>query len=218
MSADILFFDLDGTLTESKPGIMGALRYAVNSLGLEMPPDEILDNFIGPSLLDSFERYMGLTGEAGQRALEEYRVYYGRQGEFENSVYEGVEQMLGVLKSAGKKLYVVTAKPEPAAKRIIAHFGLDKYFERVFGASLDESRNHKKAVITYALEECGAVNTDGIFMIGDRHDDVNGALSSGIGIVGVLYGYGTEEELMQAGCSLIAKTPGEVADIILGMA
>ena len=215
MKANILFFDLDGTLTESKPGIINALRYAVTRLGLEMPPDEMLDNFIGPSLLYSFEHFMGLTGEAGQEALREYRDYYGRRGEFENSVYDGVQQMLARLQSAGKRLFVVTAKPEPAAKRIISHFGLDEYFEQVCGASLDESRNNKEAVIIYALEECGAVDLSEVVMIGDRHDDAEGAAAAGIGSIGVLYGYGSEDELKAAGCSMLAATPAQVADIIL---
>lgn len=214
---NIIFIDLDGTLTESKPGIIGGIRYAVNALGLEMPPDDILDNFIGPPLTASFEKYMGLTGEDSLRALEEYRDYYGRQGEFENSVYEGVEEMLTMLKEAGKKLYVVTAKPEPAAKRIITHFGLDRYFEQVCGASLDDTRDNKTAVIRYALEESGAKDLSQVVMIGDRNDDVRGAKTAGIGIVGVLYGYGSETELTDAGCSLIARTPQEAADIVVGM-
>ena len=215
MKANILFFDLDGTLTESKPGIINALKYTVTRLGLEMPPDEMLDHFIGPPLLYSFEHFMGLTGEAGREALREYRDYYGRRGEFENSVYDGVEKMLADLKAAGKRLFVVTAKPEPAAKRIISHFGLNEYFEQVCGASLDESRNNKKTVIRYALEECGAQDLTEVVMIGDRHDDAEGAAAAGIGVIGVLYGYGSEEELRNAGCSMIAATPGQVADIIL---
>ena len=211
----IVFIDLDGTLTESKPGIMGGIRHAVNALGLEMPPDDVLDNFIGPPLTDSFEKYMGLTGEESRRALEEYREYYGRQGEFENSVYDGVEEMLTRLKEAGKRLFVVTAKPEPAAKRIISHFGLGRFFEQVCGASLDDTRDNKTAVIHYALEECGVKDLSEVVMIGDRNDDVRGADNAGIGVVGVLYGYGNETELKDAGCTILAHTPQEAADIVI---
>ena len=223
--------DLDGTLTDSRPGIFGAIRYALKEMGEPIPPESVMQHFIGPPLLDSFAKYCDLTGERGQEALRLYRVYYVRQGELENSVYDGVFEMLDRLKAAGKKLVIATSKPEEMAERITRHFGLRPYFDILAGATMDESRSHKTDVIRYALEVCrasaeaegnevndsdGISDTSGIVMVGDREHDCNGAAMFGIDCIGVLYGYGSREELENAGAAYIAETPAEVADIILG--
>lgn len=212
----IIFIDLDGTLTDSKPGVIGGVRYAAEAVGATMPPDDMLNCFIGPPLTASFEKYLGLIGEVNERALKAYREYYVRQGEFENSVYDGVEQMLERLKAVGCRLYVVTAKPEVFSKTIITHFGLDKYFDQVCGASMDKTRNNKKAVIRYAIEESKVTDLSEVVMVGDRSDDILGAKSEGLDSIGILYGYGSRAELEESGADWIAATPAEVAEIIIG--
>lgn len=223
---DIILIDLDGTLTDSRPGVFAAVRYALDRMDLPIPSDTVLNEFIGPPLLDSFEKHCGLTGEDGQRALKEYRVYYTSGGEFENSVYDGVEDMLKALQTAGKKLVVCTSKPEEMAVRIMEHFGLAPYFAYICGASMDETRNDKPAVIRYALERCGIPvqdetgdygpeDLDRVVLIGDRMYDAEGAAEIGIDCIGVLYGYGSRDELEEAGATHIAQTPADVAGIIM---
>ena len=211
-----VFLDLDGTLTDSKPGIINGVRYALKAVGVPMPAEDRFDSFIGPPLLDSFERECGITGELGQEALRQYRVYYKAQGEFENAVYSGVEDMLKALKAAGKTLITATSKPEDAATRIIEHFELAKYFDCIAGASNDESRNNKPAVIRYALEKNGITDLSGVIMVGDRMHDIEGANIIGLDSIGVLYGYGGRAELEHEGATYIAETPADVVRIILG--
>jgi len=220
---DTVMIDLDGTLTDSRPGIFKAVRYALENMGEPVPGEEMLKAFIGPPLIDSFERYCGLTGSRGKEALRLYREYYKRQGELENSVYPGVFEMLDRLKAAGKQLVVATSKPEEMAERITRHFGLRPYFRYLAGATMDESRSYKKDVIQYALTLIGADMQSGspdltrIVMVGDRNYDCEGAAVFGIDSIGVLYGYGSREELEKAGADYIAATPAETADHILGI-
>lgn len=224
---EILLFDLDGTLTDSKPGILNGVRYALEKQHLPIPDESVLNSFIGPPLLESYARHCSLTGDAAWQALLDYRVYYKERGEMENSVYEGIEDVLIALKNAGKRLLVCTSKPEETAERIIPYFGLDKYFEHICGATLDETRNTKPDVIRYALETCRIkVNEDTghydpaalerVVMVGDRKHDAEGAAEVGIDCIGVLYGYGSQEELENAGATYIVQKPDEVAGIILG--
>ena len=217
MNKDVVLIDLDGTLTDSAEGVLNSIRYALNKVGVPIPPLDILMMFIGPPLLESYEKYCGLSGEKGWEALWAYREYFNEKGYLENKVYEGIPECLERLKAAGKRMIVATSKPEDYSRKIIDVFGLSPYFEFVSGASLDETRVAKQDIIHYAIEECGLADPSRMIMVGDRMHDVKGAHAEGLECIGVLYGYGSREELNEAGADYIAETPGGIADLILAI-
>ncbi|MGI6071867.1 MAG: HAD family hydrolase [Lachnospiraceae bacterium] len=210
-----VLFDLDGTLMDSGPGIINSIKYALDKIGAPFPAEEVFYKFIGPPLLDSYGKYCNLTGDIAWEALELYREYFSTKGAFENSVYDGIEECLVQLRDAGKRLIIATSKPEIYAVDIVRHFGLDKYFDFVAGASMDETCNKKPDVIRYALERAGICNPSEVVMVGDRSYDVTGAAELGMDSIGVLYGYGSLKELEDAGATFTAKTPREIAGVIL---
>lgn len=213
-SYDTFFFDLDGTITDSAPGITNSVVYALKKYGIEENDYAKLCKFIGPPLDVSFQEYYGFSKEQSLEAIEYYREYYKDKGIFENSVYDGFEEVVKQLKEAGKRLIVATSKPEPFARRIIEHFGLSPYFDYVAGMELDGRRGSKEEVINYALEACGIKDKSKVLMVGDRRHDVIGARAAGIDCLGVLYGFGTREELEAAGAAYIIERPEEILNFI----
>lgn len=204
-------FDLDGTITDSSAGITNSVMYALKKFGIEEGDRRKLYKFIGPPLTDSFREYYGFSEKKAWEAVAYYREYYQEKGIFENRVYDGFEDMLRTLKSAGKRLIVATSKPEIYAGRIIEHFGLSSYFDYVAGMELDGGRGTKAEVIRYALKVCGIEDKQTVLMVGDREHDVIGAKEAGIDCLGVLYGFGDREELERAGADYIVEAPGDIA-------
>jgi len=200
---DVVLFDLDGTLTDPGEGITNAVMYALEHMGLQVPAREQLYSFIGPPLSDSFARYFNLQGEENAHAIALYREYYRPYGVNENLLYDGVEEMLRQLCGRGKKLLLATSKPEVFAHQILETFHLKKYFSFIGGASLDGSRGEKAEVIAYALQSACVDSNENILMVGDRKYDVLGAKQHGLDSVGVLSGYGSQQELAEAGATYI---------------
>lgn len=213
---DRCFFDLDGTLTESGPGITRSVAYALERFGISVSDPSELNCYVGPPLIEAFQRNHGLTRGQAVAALGFYREYFTRRGMFENSVYPGVEEMLGTLRGRGVELFVVTSKPEEFARRILDHFGLLSFFHNVYGATMDEKRTEKADLIAYALRDAGIEDKGRVVMVGDRSHDVIGAVRNGIACIGVLYGYGSRSELEEAGAVCLAESAGELAGIISG--
>ncbi len=211
---DIVLFDLDGTLTDSGIGITNSVRYALEKEGVEVRSRDELFRFVGPPLIESFEQFYGFSHEKAVEATHIYREYYSEKGIFENSVYDGIEELLKKLCRSGKRLIVATSKPELFAKRILEHFSLSQYFEYIAGSNMDETRTGKVEVIRYALSSCGIKNLSRAVMVGDREHDINGAHKTSLDSIGVLYGYGSREELEKAGATYIAETPAKIYDII----
>ena len=210
-----ILFDLDGTITDSALGITNSVKYALNKLNAPIPPYETLCKFIGPPLLDGFRDFCGFDNEKAHTAVNLYREYYKETGIFENAVYDGIPELLKALKESGKRVILATSKPEKFAKRILEHFGLMQYFHLAAGASMDETRNNKDAVIAYALKECDINDKSFAVMVGDRHHDIDGAKVNGISCVGVLYGFGNREELEAAGADYIAEDINALYKILL---
>lgn len=206
-----VLFDLDGTLTESAPGITKAAAYALKRFGVEAAPSE-LDFFVGPPLHGSFMR-CGLSDAQAREAISVYREYYVAKGMFENMPYGGIDDALRRLKEAGAELIVATSKPEPFAIKILERFGLAGYFSVIAGSTLDETRTSKSEVIEYALASAGVTDRAAAIMVGDRKYDIEGAKATGLDAMGVLYGYGAAEEFAKA--EYVAKTPSDIADILL---
>lgn len=209
-----ILFDLDGTLTESAPGIINSLKYALERLGIKDYDRAILDRFIGPPLAVSFEKFFGFTGEKCNNAIKIYREYFSEKGLFENSVYPGVEDMLARLKSAGFKLAVATSKPEVFARRILDKFGLSGYLDVIHGIPLDNEHMTKAQVIERTMNELGVSEKQSALMVGDRDYDVAGAHQNGIECLGVTYGYGSLGELKGAGAEYIAVSAADVVKVI----
>ena len=217
MKYKIAIFDLDGTITDSGSGIINSIRYALEKYGLPVPEEKVLRTFIGPPLKEQFQAVCGLNEEESARMVDAYREYYTEKGIFENSVYSGVPEMLERLKESGVRILMATAKPEKFAKRIAEHFNFAKYFEFIGGACMDGRRTDKYDVIEYVLDSCGISEEEkkDAVMIGDRSHDMIGAAKAGLHSLGVLYGYGSREELASAGAAMTAETPGDICSIIL---
>lgn len=216
---DYLLFDLDGTLTDPKEGITKSVQYALRHYGIQTEDLDQLVPFIGPPLMDSFQEFYGFSPEKAREGVHVYREYFNRQGWRENRVFPGIPAMLKELQAAGKHLYVATSKPEVFALRILKHFDLETYFEGVGGADLEEKRCRKADVIRYLLEREGIPWQTGeererILMVGDREHDVLGAAQLGIDCAGVLYGYGSREELEASKAFAIVKTVEDLTKLL----
>jgi len=207
-------FDLDGTLTDPGEGITRSVQYALDKFGITVEDRKQLFCFIGPPLHESFEVYYGFSRPDAMRAVDCYREYYAVKGIFENLVYDGIEKMLQQLQAAGVKICLATSKPEVYAKQILEHFGLDGYFTAVAGSEMDGTRTKKAEVVERALMLLGNPDVSDCIMIGDREHDVLGGQAHGLDTVGVLFGYGSREELERAGATYIAATPADIVKII----
>jgi phosphoglycolate phosphatase len=205
---DTIFFDLDGTLTDPKPGITRSIRYALQKLDHPtIPTEDELTWCIGPPLRSSFVKMLG--EESADRAVALYRERFSDIGLYENRVYDGIGEVLTTLRQSGHRLFVATSKAHVFADRIIDHFGLRPHFSCVFGAELDGTRSDKSHLLTHALKETG-VDPAKSLMIGDRSHDMVGAGNNGIKGIGVLYGYGSRDELISAGAMHVCATPAEI--------
>ena len=209
-----VFFDLDGTLTDPFPGITACIRHALGELGLPIPDADRLRWCIGPPLRESFIKLLG-PGQAAlaDQAVSKYRERFSRVGLFENAVYPGIAEMLGGLVAEGTSLYVATSKPQVFASRIIDHFGLRPYFISVEGSELDGARADKRVLIEYMLTK-HRLDPAQVVMVGDREHDMAGAAKNQVAGLGVLWGYGSAQELHSAGAYACAVLPGDVSRLV----
>lgn len=205
-----VIFDLDGTLTQSEEGIFNCVKYAAEKLGFPVPEADTLRKFVGPPLRWSFQEYMGMDEDLAWKAVLTYRERYEVEGLFENRVYPGVRRLLRMLKKRGDYVAIATGKPQGPAERIIEHFGLAKYFDKIVGPTPGVRSAEKNELIRDALPE----TWDEAWMVGDRKFDVEGGKQVGVRTLGVGYGYGSEEELRTAGCDAYAPTVQDVMDIL----
>ena len=204
-----VIFDLDGTLTQSEEGIFNCVRYAADKLGFPCPDAETLHKFVGPPLMWSFQEYMGMDDATAEQAVATYRERYTVVGLFENRVYPGIRRLLRTLKREGWYIGIATGKPQGPAERIIEHFGLSKYFDKIVGPT-GKMGAEKDWLIRNALPE----TYDEAWMIGDRKFDIEGGKAVGIRTIGVGYGYGDEKELRGAGCDVYAPAVQDVIDAL----
>ncbi len=208
-----ILFDLDGTLTDSGEGIINSVIPALEHYGIAIPSREELRVFVGPPLHDTFLRF-GVPADQLENATKIYRSRYIPIGKFENAPYPGIPELLETLKAQGHKLFVATSKPEPMAVEILEHFDLARYFDRICGAAMDTSRSSKEAVIAYLLEQNGSA--ENMVMVGDTKYDVIGAKAHGIPTIGVSWGYGEIDEMLEAGAAAIAHTTQELLELLQG--
>ena len=209
--AKTILFDLDGTLTDSGEGIINCAILALEHFGLPIPEREEMRSFVGPPLHESFIRH-GVPADKTDEAIRVYRSRYVPIGAYENTPYPGIRELLEELKAKGHTLYVATSKPEEMSVKILEHFDLAKYFDRICGASLDTSRSSKEDVIAYLLSLSG--RAESIVMVGDTKFDILGAKAHGIPAIGVSWGYGKTKEMADAGAKAIANTMSELLTLL----
>ena len=212
MKIENILFDLDGTLTDPKPGITRSIQYALEKLGKTVPAGDDLLWCIGPPLLGSLRKILAADADKAETALSIYRERYKAVGKFENKVYPDIPETLTGLSQQGFNLFVATSKPYVFANEILAHFGLLRFFKRVYGSELNGALADKGELIAYILkkETISAKNT---MIVGDRSHDILGAKKHGVYSLGVTYGYGTNEELVRAGADYIVDSPQEIMEI-----
>jgi len=210
--AELILFDLDGTLLDSKEGITKSVQYALKKLGVVVEDRRELVRFIGPPLQESFENFYGVDGRKGIQLYRE--CFVGEKKMLENEMYPGIPELLTQLKESGKKLVVATSKPTEYSKIILNHFGLASFFEEIQGSELDLSLVEKEDVIRVVLEKFPDYPKEKIIMIGDRRHDIHGAKVNGLKSIGVLYGYGSREELETAGADQIVETAEELYPLL----
>lgn len=214
---DPILFDLDGTLTDPGQGIRNSVAFALSKCGISVDDIYTLNKFIGPPLQESFQKFYGFSKAQADQAVAWYREYYQEKGMLENLVYDGIPEMLTKLKEKGRTLVVATSKPEIYARQILDNFDLSTYFAYIAGGNLDGTRCKKDEVITYALAQCGGDSGRRPLMVGDREHDVIGARKAGVDCVGVLFGYGSAEELTQAGAIRLAGTVPELEKMLMSL-
>ncbi len=212
-----VLLDLDGTLSDSEPGILNSLRWACEVEGFPIPTEAEVRSVIGPPFEIGLPS-IGIPDDALERVIDTYRVRYADVGAYENTMYDGVIAMLDALATAGYSLSVATAKPEVTAHPILDYFGISDRFEVRAGATLTTERRTKAQVIDHALRQL-EIHADPdlwehVIMIGDRDHDVHGALHHSIPCIGVLWGYGSIEELLSAGAVALAEAPDEIEELV----
>jgi phosphoglycolate phosphatase len=207
----VLLFDLDGTLTDPRPGLVGSIRYALERLGAACPSDEALASYIGPPLRGTFAALLATT-EPGriEDAMRLYRERYGVAGLFENAVYAGIPETLAELAATTARRYIATAKPAVFARRIADHFGLARHFDGIYGPELDGRFDAKADLIAHLLAAEGVAAANAV-MIGDRANDIAAARANRVRSVGVLWGYGSAAELTDAGADALCAAPGDLS-------
>lgn len=209
-----VLFDLDGTLTDPREGILNGLKYALESLGAPIPSDTALERYIGPPLQANFAALLETTDPTRiATAVHLYRQRYTAGGMFQNVVYPGITQTLTALQAQRVALYVATAKPTVQARQILEHFGLSHYFQAIYGSELDGTRTDKRDLIAYILADT-AISPQQTVMVGDREYDMRGAVANRVTPVGVLWGYGSQQELTSAGASLLCDSPPALGEVL----
>ena len=203
-------FDLDGTLTDPGVGITDSVMYALKKFDIDVKDRSELYPFIGPPLDYSFKTYFGFTDEQAVLAIKYYREFFSTKGLYENEVYEGIPGMLEELNKRGVTVALATSKPYEFSVEILRHFGLSGYFDHVGAATMDGRISKKEDVISNLLGQLNYEDKASVLMVGDRYHDIEGAKANGLHSAGVLWGYGTEEELQKAGAEYLFAKPDDI--------
>lgn len=202
-----LLFDFDGTIVDSSQGIFAAIQYALKQLNLPAVDQKILNTFIGPPLLDSFIQ-LGLSADLAKQAVSCYRSFYEKEAMYQLQMYPKIKESLQIL-SQSYPLYIASSKPEVFVKQLAEHLAIAQYFTGIYGADLSGERSKKADVISYALASANLKANEGV-MIGDRSHDCSGAKINQLSAIGVLYGFGSQKELLSAGADYLCASPEEL--------
>jgi phosphoglycolate phosphatase len=204
-----IFFDLDGTLTDSKKGIINSLLFALKQLNIEEHSINELDTFIGPPLRTSFKTRYNLSDDIAEKAIDFYREYFSEKGIFENELYSGVEDLLKSLFEKKYHLFLATSKPTFFADKVLVHFNIKKYFTGILGTKSDNFQIDKTEIISQ-LVSAYSLNPSNSVMIGDREHDITGGKNNSMKTIAVLYGYGSRAELLSHNPDYLVRTCDEL--------
>lgn len=210
-----IIFDLDGTISDPKIGIINSVKYAIEKMNLKSLSDQELETFIGPPLGASFKEYFKLDDEGIAKAVAFFREYFSEKGIFENTLYPYIPQLLLEIANQGKQAYIATSKPTHFAKQIVEHFKINIYFADVEGSMMNTPDEEKSAVLNRLIERNPEITSENAVMIGDRKYDIKAAQEHQIDTIGAVYGYGEKDELEDAGAFFFAKNIDEISSIIL---
>ena len=214
----IIAFDLDGTLSDPVKGLTSGFRYAFRKMGIDYKDEALLKTFIGPPIRETWQRVFGITADEAERCVGFFREYYSVYGWWDNELYNGVYDLLCDLKKSCKRIVLATSKPEVHSSKILDKFDIAKFFDFKEGASFDNSREKKRDVLKYALDSIGATSKealDSCVLIGDTVYDAEGAREIGIDCIGVLWGYGSKDALLNEGVKCTVETVDELRRLLL---
>jgi len=214
-----IFWDLDGTLTQSEFGVLDSVIYALEKMKKDVPSWDYLKQFIGPPLFYSFTHFCGMSDDEADAAITFYREFYETEGLYKSPLYDGIKDVLDKLGQAGKTLICVTSKPFEMAGKVLENTGILNCFAKIIGPEKSDRNSDKAAMLAKAIKYCSDIEKEDAkkycVMIGDRHFDMEGAKANDIAALGVLYGYGSRDELVESGADFIAETTGEILKLVL---
>jgi phosphoglycolate phosphatase len=210
-----ILFDLDGTLTDPYEGISKSVQFALSKFNIIEEDEARLRKMIGPPLMHSLKKYYDFSDEQYKEAIIHYREYFVKKGIFENKIYEGIRSLLVDLTNAGKIVRLASSKPEVFAKQILEMFSIDSFFNHISGSSLDGKIIEKPQVVKKAIGDISPGDFEHTVMVGDREYDIQGAIANSIDSIGVLYGFGSYDELKNAGATYIVKSVQELRELLL---
>lgn len=210
---DAVFFDFDGTIADTGIGIFNSVSYAIAAMGFSPLPDDRLRTFIGPPVFASFKRELNMTDEQSALAVEKYRERYSESGIYQLEVYEGIEELIEELKKSGIKVAIASSKPEKFVMRIIDFLNIGNLIDFIAAPESDKAPESKTLLVEKAVNHFG-VDQNRALMIGDRYFDIDGANGAGVKSIGVTFGYGSREELKNAGATYLADNTEEIRQII----
>jgi phosphoglycolate phosphatase len=208
-----ILLDLDGTLTDPREGIVQCIKHALAGLGHLCPSDAELERYIGPPLQRSLGALFGGDSAKIAAAIALYRERFSSKGIFENRLYPEIPAALAALRDLGKNLIVATSKPTIFAERIIEHFDLGRLIRAVYGSDLDGTRSDKAELVSYILN-AQSISAATTVMVGDRSHDIIGAKANGVVAVGALWGYGSRQELLEAGAAALCERPADLEQVL----
>ena len=210
-----VIFDLDGTLSDSRQGIYNAYYYTFEKLGLSDPGNEALKTLIGPPLQKGFSDLFKLQGAENEKAVQVFREYYSSKGLFENTLYDGIKELLEQLNCEGVLLYVATAKYQVFANQVLEHFGIKGYFQEISGADYQGNHAAKVDLVAGILRRNGILDPDSVVVIGDTRYDIEAAAELEIDSIGVTYGFTTEAEITACNPDYIASSVSDLYPLLL---
>lgn len=210
---DAVFFDFDGTVADTGEGIFASVSYAVKEMGFEPLGNEQLRTFIGPPVFDSFKRMLGVNDEQALIAVQKYREYYSKTGIFKLRIYDGMRELMEEMKKSGIKLAIASSKPENFINTILDYLDFNSLIDFVAAPESDKAPESKVALVEKAIKHFSS-DKSRTLMIGDRYFDIDGARGAGVESIGVTFGYGSRDELADAGANYLADNADEIRKII----
>ena len=208
-----LLFDLDGTLSDSAPGIIKSVHYALEALGAPIPSEDVLHKFLGPPLWESFPKYCNFDESTTIEAVRLYREYYANHGIYEQELYDGISDLIIALSNAEASLFVATAKPDMYAGKILEHMNLHHHFIDICGATADSSRADKTSIIGHVITKHG-IDVEHSWMIGDKEHDIHGANAHNLRSIACLYGYGALQDITVSKPTHICASVQDVRNLL----